>query len=346
VNPPQTSARATETAPAILARAQKLARPALEAAIAQLTPHLRLPVLYHLGWADADGAPRPDSGGKGVRVALAILSAEAAGAPAETGVPAAVAVELVHNFSLLHDDIIDKDEERRHRATVWSVFGVGQAIVAGDALLSLAHEVVVGAPSLRAFDAARRLAAATSQMIAGQAQDIAAEHRPDTTLDACEEMERAKTGALLGAAASLGAVLADAADSLVNRLEEFGVELGLSFQAIDDILGIWGDPTVTGKPAWSDLRAAKASLPVAAALAGGGPESAELQRLLGDGEVPEALLPRVAELVEEAGGRRYATKAAESHFEAARRALADAPIPPAARQRLLELARFVVDRAY
>ncbi|MGH9101660.1 MAG: polyprenyl synthetase family protein, partial [Acidimicrobiales bacterium] len=230
----------TAAVPGVLARAQECAYPALRAAVARLSPEVRRPVEYHLGWIDADGQPVPGRGGKGVRVALALLSAEAVGGKAEIGVPAAVAVELVHNFSLLHDDIIDGDRERRHRATVWSLWGVGQAIIAGDALLSLAHEVVSAAPSLAAFEAARRLAAATSAMISGQAQDMAAEGCARPSLAECEAMERAKTGALLGAAASLGAVLAEAPAGVVDRLERFGVQLGLAFQATDDLLGIWG----------------------------------------------------------------------------------------------------------
>lgn len=336
----------THSAPAVLTRAQRIAEPALQEAVARLSPEVRKPVAYHLGWEDEDGQPTPGGGGKGVRAALAILSAEAVGARAEVGVPAAVAVELVHNFSLLHDDIIDGDRERRHRATVWSLWGVGQAIIAGDALLSLAHEVLAGAPSLNAFEAARRLAAATSQMISGQAKDMAAEGCVATSLDSCEAMERAKTGALLSAAASLGAVLAGAGNEEIDSLERFGVELGLAFQAVDDLLGIWGDPATTGKPRWSDLRQAKASLPLSAALSSGNPAASQLAHLLEEAPLSEEGLARAAELVEAAGGRRYASETASLRLETALSCISGASFAETAKEELVELATFVVDRAY
>lgn len=323
-----------------------MSRSALESAVARLSPEMRLPVTYHLGWTDAQGRRLDGSGGKGVRAALAILSAQAVGAPAQAGVPAAVAVELVHNFSLLHDDIIDQDHERRHRATVWSLWGIGKAIIAGDALLSLAHEVLVEAPSMQAFAAARRLAAATSAMIAGQAQDMAAEGARFSSLEACEKMEAAKTGALLGAASSLGAVLAGGGSGLEDALDTYGVELGLSFQAIDDVLGIWGDPKVTGKPAWSDLRQAKATLPVAAALAEDTAESAELAHLLAADVRTEEDLARAAKLVEAAGGRAYAERSARDHLQAAKEALGQVAIPEPIWTQFCMVADFVVGRAF
>ena len=186
--------------------------------------------------------------------------------------PGGVAVELVHNFSLIHDDIIDTDTERHHRPTVWSVYGIGPAIVAGDALQILAHQVLLESPSGRGAAASAALADATAAMIAGQADDIAFETRRDVTVEQCMAMSAAKTGALLGCAASIGAILAGAPDATVGALRDYGRHLGLAFQAVDDLLGIWGDPSRTGKPAGSDLRQRKKSMPVVSALAAGGPE--------------------------------------------------------------------------
>jgi geranylgeranyl diphosphate synthase type I len=338
--------RGTRSAPEVLSRAQLLVQPALRRAVERLSPWIRKPIAYHMGWEDQAGNPASGGGGKGVRSALCLLGAEGVGADAETGVPAGVAVELVHNFSLLHDDIIDGDRERRHRATVWSLWGVGQAIIAGDALLSLAHEVLMEAPSLAAPEAARRLAAATSAMIAGQAQDMAQEGCLGASLEATQAMERGKTGALLGAAASLGAVLAEADDGQVSCLENFGVELGLAFQATDDVLGIWGDPQMTGKPAWSDLRQAKATLPVAAALAEGGPLAQELAEILAKTPLPEELLARAASLVEQLGGREYAEQAARQHLRRALGHLEEAKLSEEAHEQARELAQFVVERVF
>ncbi len=129
--------------PEVLARSRKAIHPATVSAIDRLAPEIRQIAAYHLGWTDASGNPIEAPGGKGIRPTLAILGAEAAWAAPSVGVPGGVAVELVHNFSLIHDDIIDTDTERHHRPTVWSVFGVGQAIVAGDALQILAHQVLL-----------------------------------------------------------------------------------------------------------------------------------------------------------------------------------------------------------
>jgi geranylgeranyl diphosphate synthase type I len=343
------------TAPAVLERARLVVEPVLREAVGRLTPDLLAPLHYHLGWADADGRPVAGGGGKGVRPALAILSAEAAGADGEVGVPGAVAVELVHNYSLLHDDVMDGDRERRHRPTVWALFGVGQAIIAGDALVTLAVDVLLEQESAAASRAARDLVRATDAMIAGQAADLAYERRRDVSVQECSAMERGKTGALLGCAASIGARLAGGDPALVEGLERYGVELGLAFQAVDDVLGIWGSPEVTGKPAWSDLRQRKKALPLLHALAHedadgelhalvagpGRPDGVVDDRPLGDAEVARAAL-----LVEAHGGRARTEEAADAHLGAALRTLDDLDVAPAARAELEQLARFVVDRSY
>src|SRR5580658_5649562 len=199
-----------------------------------------------------------------------MLAAEAAWADAEVGLPGGVAVELVHNFSLIHDDIIDEDIERHHRPTVWSLFGVGPAIIAGDALETLAHQVLLEASPATGAAASAALAEATAAMISGQADDIAFEKRRNVSVEECMAMSAGKTGALLGCASSIGAVLAGAPDATVGALRDYGRHLGLAFQAVDDLLGIWGDPDRTGKPAGSDLRQRKKSMPVVSALAAGG----------------------------------------------------------------------------
>jgi geranylgeranyl diphosphate synthase type I len=340
----------TRSVPRSLERAKALTEPAMRAAVERLPVELRLPVAYHLGWVDAHGRPLEAgaTGGKGVRAALSVLSAEAVGAPQRAGIAAATAVELVHNFSLVHDDVIDSDATRRHRPTVWAVFGVGTAVVVGDALLALAQEVLLEeAPDpVLGVRAAQALARATSAMIAGQALDMALERVDGVDLERCRAMEAGKTGALLGCAASLGAVLGGAGPLAVAALAEFGTRLGLAFQAVDDLLGIWGDESRTGKPAGSDLRQGKRSVPVVAALSSGHPRSPELARLLALGELSERDLARAVELVEECGGREVAEAEAREHLAKARGALEDAPLVAEAREELLELASFVVERQF
>lgn len=332
--------------PGVLERARVHTEPALRDAVRRLHPSLRAPVHYHLGWADAEGNPVAAGGGKGVRPALALLSAEAAGGAAEVGVPGAIAVELVHNFSLLHDDVIDGDRERRHRPTVWALFSVGEAVIAGDSLLALALEVLLESASPGAPQAAMALVQGTQSMIAGQALDMAFEARLDVSVDECLEMELGKTGALLACAAGIGARLADGPDSLVEGLATFGRHLGLAFQAVDDLLGIWGRPEVTGKPAWSDLRERKKSLPVVLALAGRGPGAHELRTLFTNGRLEERDVARAADLVEACGGRDGTEQAAERHLEAALDALASAQPARGAEAELVELARFVTRREF
>lgn len=334
----------TRAVPEVLARSRDLVEPALRAAVAGLGPQLQVPVAYHMGWTDAEGRPVAGGGGKGVRPALAVLSAEAAGAAAAVAVPGAVAIELVHEFSLLHDDVIDGDTERRHRPTVWALHGVGRAIVAGDALLALAvaqlHAADRGAP------AAAELVAATTAMIEGQADDMAFESRAEVSLDECRRMASRKTGALLSCAAVLGAVLAGAPAPVVAALRAYGLRLGLAFQAVDDLLGIWGDPERTGKSAASDLESGKKTLPVAAALAGSGPAVDELRSLLARGRLDEPQRLRAAHLIEAAGGRRATVELARQSLEGALDALAGADLAPEAVDELRALACFVVEREF
>ncbi|MGH9106676.1 MAG: polyprenyl synthetase family protein [Acidimicrobiales bacterium] len=264
----------------VLGRARDLTQPLMREAVDRLVPSIRKVVSYHLGWTDAEGQPIEVLGGKGIRPALAMLSAEAAWAGAEVGAPGGVAVELVHNFSLVHDDLMDGDLERRHRPTVWALWSPSMALLAGDALATLATEVLLGTDNPAAPAAAAALGKATAEMIAGQADDLAFEKRRNVSVEECMAMSTAKTGALLGCAASIGAILSGAPPATVRALRDFGRHLGVAFQAVDDLLGIWGDPATTGKPAGNDIRQRKKSMPIVAALAAGDDEARELDGLL------------------------------------------------------------------
>jgi geranylgeranyl diphosphate synthase type I len=264
----------------VLERARDVTQPLMRQAVDQLAPSMRDVVRYHLGWTDVNGAPVALKGGKGIRPALAMLSAEAAWAEPDVGAPGGVAIELVHNFSLIHDDLMDGDRERRHRPTVWAQWGPCVALLAGDALSTLATQVLLSSNNSAAPAAAACLGEATAEMIAGQAEDLAFEARRSVSVEECMAMCTAKTGALLGCAASIGAILAGAPPATVGALRDFGRHLGLAFQAVDDLLGIWGDPATTGKPAGNDVRHRKKSMPIVAALAAGGDEARELETLL------------------------------------------------------------------
>ncbi|GHI35486.1 dimethylallyltransferase [Streptomyces daghestanicus] len=318
--------------------------PALRDAVrTHLGPEMSRIAEYHFGWADAAGRPTGSWGGKMVRPTLALLSARAAGGTAEDGLPAALAMELVHNFSLLHDDIMDGDETRRGRATAWTVFGEPNAILAGDAMVTAATSVLLAAPAPGARAATVSLMAATQRMIDGQTADVAFEQRDDVTLAECVRMAGDKTGALLGCSCALGAELVGAEAGLVEHLSAFGEHIGLAFQLVDDLIGIWGDQDRAGKRIGADLRARKKSLPVVAALNSPGTE--ELRALyLGPEPLTETAVRHVADLVERAGGRDWAEREAAHRLTAAQEALAAARIPEDVRDAFLEVAGFVVGR--
>jgi geranylgeranyl diphosphate synthase type I len=315
-----------------MSRAADAVAPALDDALARLSSSLRGPVAHHLA-----------GGGKRVRAALALLSAAAVGAPEETGVLGAVAIELIHNFSLIHDDIIDGDTERRHRSTVWSEFGIGAAIIAGDALATLALQLLLDEPTPERVGAARCLVEATQLMIAGQADDMAFESRTSVTVAECLEMERGKTSALLSCAVSLGAILAGAPDGTVAALAAFGSHLGTAFQAVDDVLGIWGEPAVTGKPVGNDLSQHKKTLPVSIALARNDENAPELLRLL-ESDLAPADVERARALIEATGAREETIALADTHLELALAVLDGVPLVEGPKSELVAIARFVTER--
>ncbi|MGW3111772.1 polyprenyl synthetase family protein [Streptomyces sp. NPDC001091] len=351
VPPPASTAAAAVDVTALLERGRTLATPVLRAAVDRLAPPMDTVAAYHFGWIDAAGNPAAGDGGKAVRPALAVLSAEVTGAAPEVGVPGAVAVELVHNFSLLHDDLMDGDEQRRHRDTVWKVHGPAQAILVGDALFALGNEVLLELGTVEAGRATRRLTTATRALIDGQAQDISYEHRDRVSVEECLEMEGNKTGALLACASSIGAVLGGADDITADALERYGYHLGLAFQAVDDLLGIWGDPEATGKQTWSDLRQRKKSLPVVAALAAGGTASERLGEILAAdakssdfAAFSEEEFAARAALIEEAGGREWTADEARRQHTVALEALHAVDMPDRVRDAFTALADFVVVR--
>jgi geranylgeranyl diphosphate synthase type I len=242
---------------------------------------------------------------------------------------------------------MDNDRMRRHRPAAWTVFGVPAAILAGDALLALAEEVLLDRGTRGAHLAARCIAATTRHLIAGQALDLGFETRSDVSLDECTVMSMDKTSALFACSCAIGAVLAEAPSRLAAALSGFGADLGLAFQLVDDLLGIWGRPEVTGKPVLNDLRSRKKSLPVTAALGAGTPASVRLAELYAQPEpLSEDQLVRAAALIEEAGGRHWAETTADARIVAAEARLVAADIPAGVRDEFLTIAHFVTVRDY
>jgi len=350
---PAPAAPTAEGAVATLERARERVDPALRSAVARLDPHTRLVTSYHLGWCDNEGRPLEGNGGKAIRPALALLVGESVCGDPEPALPGAVAVELVHNFSLVHDDLMDRDAERRHRATVWSVWGDTTAVLVGDAMLSLAHEVLADSGSAHAAAASRITATATRELIRGQSLDVAFEDRDPVAdpvpLAECVDMAAGKTGALLAVSAEIGALLSGARAETCAAYRHFGAELGMAFQLVDDLLGIWGWPERTGKPVFSDLRSRKKTLPVVWALANGGEPGRDLAAWLrtsaADGEADsEQELRHAASLLDRAGARAWVIDEARRRVRAGLAALEAVGLDGPARGRFTDLANFVVER--
>jgi geranylgeranyl diphosphate synthase type I len=231
---------------------------------------------YHLGFRNHEGTPLPEGrpDGKEIRPTLCLLTADAISQQNSadneawrSAVPAAAALELFHNFTLVHDDIMDGDKTRHGRPTVWAIHGVGQAINAGDDMHVMSHEAIghlrdEGYPAetvLKAFDL---MTDASHQLTEGQAKDMEFEKRLDVTEEEYLAMIRGKTGILIETSVAMGAILGGADEKQTALLREFGRSSGLAFQLVDDWLGIWGDPEKTGKPVGGDIRRRKKSYPV------------------------------------------------------------------------------------
>ncbi len=337
----------TRAAPSTLGRARDLVAPLMHTMVERLDPHLRFVVSYHLGWCDEHGETVTGNGGKAVRPGLALLAAEAAGGPAHAALPGAVAVEMVHNFSLVHDDLMDRDMQRRHRKTVWALWGDATAVLAGDAMLSLAYEVLLDGDSPYAVAAEAVVARGVRDLIRGQALDTAFERRTDVGLAECLDMACGKTAALMSASAEIGAVLAGAPAPVTEALSRYGLHVGLAFQLVDDLLGIWGHPEVTGKPVYSDLLSHKKTLPVTWTIDNGGAAGRELADWLAASTtngVSEDELRHVAALVERGGGRAWATEEARRRVDLACDAVTDSGAPEGPASELRALARYIIDR--
>jgi geranylgeranyl diphosphate synthase, type I len=299
---------------------------------------------YHFGWLDEEGRPADRAGGKLLRPLLVHACAEAAGGERAGVTEAAVATELVHAATLLHDDILDGDRFRHHRPTAWHTLGRPRAMLAGDALLAQAFRVLVARPGPRTDRCVAVLADAATQLAEGEMLDLAFESRDLVSPAEYETMAGAKSGALASAACELGALTGGGDRHAVRALASFGRHVGLAGQITDDLLGIFGDPGTTGKPAGSDLLSAKKSHPVVCALASGTVAGERLRALLAGGPDEEDL-PEAVGLVVAAGGRERSERAAAEQVEHAGACLEGSGLAPAAVERLTRLAGFVLRRS-
>jgi len=285
---------------------------------------------YHLGWFDAQFQPRPANSGKRLRPVLCLLSNEALGGDVQQALPAASALELVHNFSLVHDDIQDRSRFRRGRRAVWDIWGTAQGINVGDGLFVLARLAIHrlterGVSPSRQEAATQALDHACLALCEGQFFDLSFEERLDVDLEQYIWMIGRKTAALLAASTQIGALVATDDQELVEHFHRFGENLGLAFQIQDDILGAWGDESLTGKSAASDIQTKKKALPAVYALNQSlDPEAAQALAALYNREGPlDAQATRQAlAILDRVGAREYAEGMATRYYQQALESLA------------------------
>jgi geranylgeranyl diphosphate synthase type I len=335
-----------EAPPALLTRHTALIDSGLRRGALPTRSHLGRMAAYHMGWATSEGAPAAATGGKRIRPALCLWACEAAGGDPEWALPGAVAVELIHNFTLIHDDIQDGDAFRRHRPTVWSIWGSAQGINAGDGVFAHGLRTLLG-PGPRAerrMQAAHALSAAVVEVVEGQCLDLSLEGTASASQATYLRLVTAKTGALMGASLAVGAILAGAPNSTVRSFDAAGRLLGIAFQIRDDWLGTWGDPEITGKGHQGDLKQRKLTYPVVAAYeVATAARRRELRQLFCDREPGGEF--RLRALLEELGGP---TLTAGVPLVLARDALAtldSCEIAPAVLEDFAEIAIHVAERA-
>ncbi len=304
---------------------------------------------YHLGWADAHYRPADTPSGKRIRPAFCLMSCEVFAGKYTHARYAAVAVELLHEFSLVHDDIEDGDRTRRHRPTLWTIVGTPQAINAGDALfawaqLALLKSTEQGIPAETVLHAQRRLNETALALCEGQHLDMDFERRARVTPDEYVDMSRGKTAALLGFAGEVGALFGGASLEESRKVYDLGEAMGLAFQMRDDLLGIWGDTEVTGKPVGADIRAKKKSLPVTYALSQ--PDTEELRRLYQGKFEEEASIVRARDLITATGARDYTADLAAGYESRALALLETLDAPPKRVKPLYQLANELAKRTH
>jgi len=297
---------------------------------------------YHMGWT-GEGAG-PEAQGKRIRPLLVLLTCAACNADWKAALPAAAAVELVHNFSLVHDDIQDNSGKRRGRDSVWVKWGMPQGINAGDALFVLSNQAILDLasnhPAEIVIKAAKILHNTCLDLTRGQYLDMSYEQRTDLTIEDYWPMVSAKTAALLAACCALGSLLSEVDEATQEAYRDFGHYLGLAFQVQDDLLGIWGDSTLTGKSAESDLVSRKKSLPVLFSLGKEGP----FARRWAEGPVRPEEVTGLAEQLAAEGARLYTQETADQMTDLALQSLRIADPQGDAGEALFELANKLLNR--
>ncbi|MBE2899296.1 polyprenyl synthetase family protein [Methanothermobacter thermautotrophicus] len=319
----------------ILRKYSEIADERIRESISDITPETLLKASEHLITA----------GSKKIRPSLALLSAEAVGGEPEDAAGVAAAIELIHTFSLIHDDIMDDDEIRRGEPAVHVLWGEPMAILAGDVLFSKAFEAVIrNGDSERVKDALAVVVDSCVKICEGQALDMGFEERLDVTEDEYMEMIYKKTAALIAAATKAGAIMGGGSPQEISALEDYGRFIGLAFQIHDDYLDVVSDEESLGKPVGSDIAEGKMTLMVVKALERASDEDRErLISILGSGD--DKLVAEAIDIFERYGATEYAHGVALDHVRMAKERL-EVLEESDAREALAMIADFVLEREH
>jgi geranylgeranyl diphosphate synthase, type I len=330
---------------------RNMVRIELEKVIDSCPPALCNVLRYHMGWQDEHGHPCSRESSKFIRSTLCFLSCQAVGGDTSQVIPAAAAVELIHHFSLIHDDIEDASYERHHRPAVWKLWGQSQAINAGDAMFTLAYLALLklkekGIADEKIAGSVKMLSLACLELCEGQYLDVEYENRPDITVEDYLDMAAKKTAALFAASTSLGAYLGSEDSEVVNLFHLFGKELGTAFQICDDILGIWGVEENTGKPA-GDISQRKKTLPVVYGLQSSDGEARKrLEKLYSQKSIEGEDITEVMKILDQLGARDYAENLAEQYHCKALAQLEATGLDTSRQAPLKEVACFLLKRDF
>ena len=306
---------------------------------------------YHMGWQDEHGRPYRKKSGKFMRPTLCLLSCQAVEGNVLQILPAAAALELIHNWSLIHDDIEDAGYERHHRPTVWKLWGQSQAINAGDAMFTLAYLGLLklkdnGIADKKIAHSIQMLTEAVLQLCEGQYLDITYESRRNVTIEDYLDMIAKKTAALMATSTSLGAYLGSEDGKLIDSFYLFGKELGIAYQIRDDILGIWGTEDNTGKSA-NDISQKKKTLPVVYGLQNSNHEEGErLLKLYSQQSIQGEHITEVLSILDRLGARDYAQDLVRQHCRQALAQLGTTGLDPSRQAPLREITHFLLERGY
>ena len=317
------------------------------------TPKLLYDMMrYHLGWLDVNLRPIEHYGGKRFRPIFCLLTYYALSGVYDKALPAAASIELIHNFSLIHDDIEDRDEERRHRPTVWKIWGDAQAINAGDGMHVFANLAALrlrkrSVTDSKVVDVLQILNETVMVLCEGQYLDISFEARTDVTTKEYLDMIRRKTGALIESAFTVGALLATENKRIVDDFRRFGRDFGMAFQIRDDIIGTWCEPESTGKPKGSDIENKKKTLPVIYTFENCSDRDRKLlKEVYGKEVLNKKDVKFVIDLMEETGAHAYSIETAAVYEKNALAALKRLKLSGEAEEKMTALTEFLIKRDY